>query len=1046
MKSNELSDRNGELLVFIGYASDARAEAEEVYALEHEVQKELRRLREAQSPIPFASVKFWKWDKDASGEIGGQRVLIDPEIKRAQVAVFVFKDRVGAVTWEEMALCRGADPRKMVMAFFPLQPSDLTKLADHEYMGAWFDLLKKKRELTKDFTAEDSRSVRPCEDYTDLASLKQIALERFKDVLTRLAAAARTVDAVSTKTLSHSDANREPQQKLFLDYHLKTNRFLPMQGFETTLRAPIELERVYVCMRANVGGYKAIPKGDPEGIFARLGKKILGPLNKEEAPDRCTEYHAGIVDIKGAFRALAKLQVKDMIILGDPGSGKTTLLKYILVMLAEGKGLDKLGLDAAFMPFFAPLRDLRDPEKETFERFVVRVCKCRDYGIDEDFLQEILLNGKGIVLLDGLDEVADEQTRIRTCRWIDRARERYLSSHFIVSSRFAGYLGKVKLEGLPVLELSIQDFTPDEVAAFLTRWYETVRVALNPDGDEAKIRKEATAEAQGLIKEIESSGHIRKFAVNPLLLQIIALVRFDRGVDARLPERRVELYQECTDVLLEKWDMARGLKVMLTAQQARAILQPLALRLHEKEGRRSAPLKDLEQVIKKSLDSIGRSDIAPETLLRNIRDRSGIFMGYGAEEYGFTHLSFQEYLTAEQVRNKHKIDLLVKNSGSEWWREVTLLALGLINPSIIEDFMEKAIGTGILKKDISLVLDSVRDSIVKPLDILANAMNAKDFSQEIRLNAMRVVESIGGAGAVAELQKAADSRDKAIAKAAYAALVRMNAAQGIAAPKEEKPGRIVWERDGAEMVLVPAGTFLYGSRVEDKEAQQNEKPQQSLNLPDFYIDVYPVTNERYCRFLNETRPEKGRLEKWIDVGGKGDFSFREEKNRLRMQGREFAVDRGYERHPVITVSWHGAMAYCEWAGLRLPSEVEWEKAARGTDGRKYPWGNEFREDVCNYGVKYNGTTPVDKFKSGKSPFGCHDMAGNVWEWCADRYSDSNERNPKDPLKAPAKGDFRVLRGGSWGDDGGGLRSAYRGWSVPGDRVSNVGFRCICSRY
>ena len=835
-------------------------------------------------------------------------------------------------------------------------------------------------------------------------------------------------------------ANLERYRK----YHLHANRFVPMQGFETNLRAPIELERVYVCMRANVGGYKTGRTADAEGVFARIGKKIFGAQNHEQTPESCTEEHIGFVDVKGAFDALRKLQVKDMIILGDPGSGKTTLLKYILVVLIEGVGREKLGIDTSLVPFLVPLRDLRDPGVESFEQFAMRVCKCAEFNISETALTGILNDGKGIVLLDGLDEVADEETRIRTCAWIDRARERYPSARFIVSSRFAGYLGKVKLSGLPVLELSIQDFASEEVAAFLTRWFETVRLAMNPSGDEVKIRNEAREEAQGLIDEIEKSGHIRKFAVNPLLLQIIALVRFDRGAAAKLPERRVELYQECTDTLLEKWDMAKGMKVLLTAQQSRAILQPLALRLHEKDGRRSAPLKDLENVMRKALDNIGRSDITPEALLRNIRDRSGIFMGYGTDEYGFTHLSFQEYLTAEQVRNKHKIDLLVKNCGNEWWREVTLLALGLSNPSIIEDFMEKIVLTEHFAKDITVVTDSVRDSIIKPLEVFEAAMKRADLPKETRQNAVRVVEAIGGERAIEVLRAAAGSEDRELAHGAYAALVRMHAADGVAGIAEAKPLRIRREKDGSEMVLVPAGTFLYGSRVDDKEADSREKPQQSLDVPDFYVGVYPVTNEQYCRFLNEVKPGNSQLAEWMAIGEKG---YLDEKNRLLGEGDGYAVERSYERHPVIMVTWHGAVAYCEWAGLRLPGEVEWEKAARGTDGRRYPWGDEFRDTVCNFGERYKGTTPVDKFDTGKSPYGCYDMAGNVWEWCADWFSQDNDKGKlKDPLKGPETGEYRVVRGGSWDNGPQGLRCALRLWRGPGIRSNRIGFRCVCSRY
>jgi formylglycine-generating enzyme required for sulfatase activity len=823
--------------------------------------------------------------------------------------------------------------------------------------------------------------------------------------------------------VSHSGLER------FLDYHLSVNRHLSMQGFESTLRVPIELERVYVSMRANVGGYKADSPDIQEGLFSQLGKHFFGRNSRKQVSENCGGEPIGFVDIRQAFHALDTLHVKDMIVLGDPGSGKTTLLKYILVMLIEGKGEEKLGLDSKTIPFFLPLRDLQTPTAESFERFVLRVCKCADYGIDENLLKEILTSGNSIVLLDGLDEVSDESMRQEACKWIDRARRIYSSTKFIVSSRFAGYLGKVKLEELPVLELSIQDFTSEEIAAFLTRWYEMVRLALNPGGDAERIKKDAEEEAKSLIAEIEASGHIRRFAVNPLLLQIIALVRFDRGMAARLPERRVELYQECIDVLLAKWDMARGLKVMITAQQAREILQPIALWLHEKDGRRSAPRKDLEKDIRKSLNCIGRSDITPEALLRNIRDRSGIFMGYGTEEYGFTHLSFQEYLAAEQVRNKRKIELLANQYDNKWWREVTLLALSLSNPSIIEEFMEAVINKGTLRRDLSIITDSVRDSIIKPVDVFAGAISRTDLTPQERQNAIIVLESIGGEQAIEVLRKAANSKDKTIDRASYDALQRMHAAEGVAAVTEERPARMLREKDGSELVLVSSGTFLYGSRTDDKIAETNEKPQQSLYLPDFYIGAYPVTNEQYKKFVDATghRPPDKSDYSW----GGGPV----------WKGNSYPKDKA--KHPVICVSWDDACEYARWAGGRLPSEVEWEKAARGVDGKIYPWGNDWDKNRCNNSeLKINGTTPVSAYQGGVSPYGCFDMAGNVWEWCSDWYSDNNQRDPEQSGKGPAVGSGRVLRGGSWCDDPRGCRCACRCGDFPGTRRALAGFRVV----
>jgi Sulfatase-modifying factor enzyme 1 len=139
-------------------------------------------------------------------------------------------------------------------------------------------------------------------------------------------------------------------------------------------------------------------------------------------------------------------------------------------------------------------------------------------------------------------------------------------------------------------------------------------------------------------------------------------------------------------------------------------------------------------------------------------------------------------------------------------------------------------------------------------------------------------------------------------------------------------------KDGLEMVLVPAGSFLYGSKEDDPNARSDEKPQRVIDLPSFYIDRYPVTNEQYCRFLNETKPDNGLLSKYIDLKG----SLEKQRCRIREEGNKFGIEKGYERHLVIYVTWDGADAYAKWAGKKLPSEQEWEKAARGTDGRRSP--------------------------------------------------------------------------------------------------------------
>lgn len=799
------------------------------------------------------------------------------------------------------------------------------------------------------------------------------------------------------------------QGELFKNYTasaLAEHRHLPMQGFETGARISIEIEKTYVSMRAHIQSR--------DFDFTLKGRKQMEEQIKEK--------QLTSLDIKTAFETSKRHNIEDLVILGDPGSGKTTLLKYILVMLIQGRGREKLGLDTDIIPFFAPLRELKDLDRETLVDFVTRVCLLDQFSVSKEAVEKLLEQGNGVILLDGLDEVADETARIRTCKWIDKARKRFSRTRFVVTSRFAGYLGKSRLEG-NCLELSIQDFTDDEIETFLIGWFETVESLLHPGPDENRWKEKGRQTALMLVERINKSGHIQKLAVNPLMLQIIALVHWDRG--AELPQRRVELYDECTTVLLEKWDMAKGLDVMLTAREAKRILQPLALWLHGEDERRSAPMKRIIHGVRNSLEKMGKAEIDPEALLLNIRDRSGIFMGFSESEYGFTHLSFQEFLAAEHIRNMEKVEILIAKYGQRWWKEVTRLYLALDNPSVIEEFMLSLIPTDGFRTDIGLALDGLNDSIEKPFVPFTRALKNKKLNISARCNAVRALKQIGGPSVIQALRNAAAGKDDILSLTAYEALELMNAANGIKRPVvKDIPGKIISPTDETTMVLIPAGTFLYGSREDDKTANSNEKPQRVVDLPAFYMDVYPVTNTQYCNFLNATASDEKKLTEWIDLKG----SYQKEQCRINKQKGNYLIEKGYEKHPVIYVSWHGADAYSGWAGKRLPTEQEWEKAARGTDGFIYPWGDKFDKKLCNsHESGLGGTSLVDRFPEGKSRYGCFDMAGNVWEWTDSRYGEKEE--------------WLVLRGGAWFNAAYDCRCAVRGSFHPLGRGVNVGFRC-----
>jgi formylglycine-generating enzyme required for sulfatase activity len=258
-----------------------------------------------------------------------------------------------------------------------------------------------------------------------------------------------------------------------------------------------------------------------------------------------------------------------------------------------------------------------------------------------------------------------------------------------------------------------------------------------------------------------------------------------------------------------------------------------------------------------------------------------------------------------------------------------------------------------------------------------------------------------------------------------------NLAQLLALPSP--PPRLWWEKAEMEFRLVPAGEFLMGSADDDPEARDDEKPQHRVYLDTYYLAHYPVTQAQYARFVQATRH---RVPAGI-FGGKA-YNW-DRKRKAPLQGRE--------DHPVVQVDWDDAAAFCQWAGLRLSTEAEWEKAARGTDGRIYPWGKEWDASRCNSseGGK-GGTTPVGAYSpAGDSPYGCADMAGNVCEWVADwydagYYGRSPARNPQ----GPDSGQYRGLRGGSSNNNSNGVRSANRVKTYPVYLNDFSGFRCCLS--
>ena len=227
-----------------------------------------------------------------------------------------------------------------------------------------------------------------------------------------------------------------------------------------------------------------------------------------------------------------------------------------------------------------------------------------------------------------------------------------------------------------------------------------------------------------------------------------------------------------------------------------------------------------------------------------------------------------------------------------------------------------------------------------------------------------------------------------------------DAATGADAPTREEDERY------NPRILIEGGTFRMGSADDDRDADDDERPQRPVTVSSFWIQEHQVTNEEYQRF-NPSHP----------------------------------LEVGRDRHPVREINWQAAMDYAQWLGGSLPTEAQWEFAARGTEGRKYPWGSdEPTPERANYsGTGFGDTTPAAAFSKGATPEGVHDLAGNVWEWCSDWYGPYSGDEQVDP-GGPTDGPARVLRGGSYYFAPGALRGADRSSDSPRSRQDNFGFR------
>jgi sulfatase modifying factor 1 len=237
-------------------------------------------------------------------------------------------------------------------------------------------------------------------------------------------------------------------------------------------------------------------------------------------------------------------------------------------------------------------------------------------------------------------------------------------------------------------------------------------------------------------------------------------------------------------------------------------------------------------------------------------------------------------------------------------------------------------------------------------------------------------------------------------------------------PPIEPRARPVENRRDTPMVLIPGGEFAMGS----DRGQEDEQPVHRVLVKAFYLDAHEVTVSGYAEFLNSQKPDP-------------PFKWNE------------AMTGAHENKPVIGVNWYDARDYCRWVRKRLPTEAEWEMAARGNEGRIYPWGSIHPTKAhANAGQSkwrgYDTLTDVGRYEPGRTPNGVYDLAGNLWEWVADWYDPTYyQYSPSDNPTGPSAGPLRALRGGAWNNDSKTIRSTNRAGYAPDSRRNDVGFRC-----